>query len=140
MPGTDKDLFISYAHADADWVKKLASDLEREGLTVFLDQWDIDTAEYFVGRLEAGIDGARNAAMILSPDSIASRWVKQEYNALISRSVEKDMPFIPVLYRDATPPTFLGTRQWTDFRDPADYDARLADLVRVLRGLPRPRT
>lgn len=140
MPGTDKDLFISYAHADADWVKRLASDLERESLKVFLDQWDIDTAEYFPSRLAEGIDGAKNAAMVLSPDALTSRWVTEEYNALIRKSVEQGMRFIPVLYRDATPPTFLGSRQWTDFRDPAAYDAQLADLVRVLRGLPRPRT
>jgi hypothetical protein len=48
-------VFLSYAHPDAEWTRKLAADLKRDGFTVFLDQWDIVPGDKLIERLDEGL-------------------------------------------------------------------------------------
>ena len=36
-----RDVFVSYAHENADWVRALAGNLHQLGLEVWFDEWDI---------------------------------------------------------------------------------------------------
>ena len=55
MGGAERDVFISYGHADADWVRTLAENLYQSGLEVFFDEWDVGPGDVVVHRLDAGI-------------------------------------------------------------------------------------
>jgi TIR domain len=35
------DVFVSYGHEDAAWVRVLAANLHRAGVEVFLDEWEL---------------------------------------------------------------------------------------------------
>jgi hypothetical protein len=41
MAAESYDAFVSYSHGDAEWVQALAGNLERLGLRVFLDAWEL---------------------------------------------------------------------------------------------------
>ena len=139
------DVFISYAHADYEWVKVLANNLHQSGLTVFFDEWEIGPGDVLVHKLDAGILNARNGALIVSPTALSRPGVQEEYAAMMTRVVAGQQHLIPVLLADADMPPMLASRVWVDFRHahgPA-YEAKVRELVRMLKGEksgPPPRT
>jgi tetratricopeptide (TPR) repeat protein len=135
------DVFVSYGHEDAEWVRMLAANLHRAGFDVFLDEWELVGGDRFAGRLEEGIRNSVNGVLVVSPHALSRPWVREEYEALLRQAVQDPgRRLIPVLYADADLPPFLGNRLWVDFRGAAttgpEYDTRLGELVRALRGLP----
>jgi tetratricopeptide (TPR) repeat protein len=138
------DVFISYAHADAEWVGVLADNLHRLGLDVFQDRWEIRPGDIVVRRLEEGIRSSANGVLVVSPASLASKWVQQEYAAMLVRVVDgKQRLLIPVLYADVDEvPPFLAARLWIDFRDAEGpvYEKRVRQLADALRDEKPART
>src|SRR6185437_1972912 len=135
------DVFVSYGHEDAGWVRVLAGNLHRAGFEVFLDEWELVGGDRVTGRLEEAIRGSASGVLVVSPHSLSRPWVREEYEALLRQAVQNpERRLIPVLYADAELPPFLASRLWVDFRGTAatgpEYEARLDQLVRALRGLP----
>jgi TIR domain/CHAT domain len=135
------DVFVSYGHEDAEWVRVLAGNLHRAGFDVFLDEWELVGGDRFAGRLEEGIRGSASGVLVVSPHALSRPWVQEEYEALLRLAVEqRERRLIPVLYADGDLPPFLGNRLWVDFRGAAttgpEYQARLGELVRYLQGRP----
>jgi TIR domain len=131
-----KDAFISYAHANGDWVRVLAENLHRAGLTVFFDEWEIGPGDVLVHKLDEGILAARNGVLVVSPISLSRPIVSEEYAAMWTRAVAGQQRLIPVLLKDAEMPPTLASRVWVDFRntDGPAYQARVDELVRALKG------
>ena len=135
------DVFVSYGHEDAEWVRVLAGNLHRAGFEVFLDEWELVGGDRVTGRLEEGIRGSASGVLVVSPHSLSRPWVREEYEALLRQAVQQPgRRLIPVLYADAELPPFLANRLWVDFRGAAttgpEYEARLGELVRYLQGRP----
>ena len=130
------DVFISYAHADQDWVRTLATNLHNLGLAVFRDEWEIGSADVLVHRLDEGLLRSRAGVLVVSPASLASLWVRAEYAAMMQRAVEGQHRLIPVLLADAEMPPLLASRLYIDFRhaDGPVYTAKVQELARALRG------
>ncbi|MGH2941190.1 MAG: tetratricopeptide repeat protein [Solirubrobacteraceae bacterium] len=135
------DVFVSYGHQDAEWVRALAGNLHRDGFKVFLDEWELVGGDRVTGRLENAIRDSTNGVLVVSPHALSRPWVREEYEALLRGAVEHpdQRRLIPVLYLDAELPAFVANRSWVDFRGAAStgprYDARLEELGRALRGL-----
>jgi hypothetical protein len=118
------DVFVSHSSVDKPWVRKLIDDLVTHyGVSVWLDENEIRPGDPFADALEKGIEQSRAVALVVSPESMASGWVKEEYYRALSLAQGKDrrLQLIPVLLHTAAPPGFLGTRNRVDFRDPSDY-------------------
>ena len=135
------DVFVSYGHEDAGWVRVLAGNLHRAGFEVFLDEWELVGGDRVTGRLEEGIRESANGVLVVSPHALSRPWVREEYEALLRQAVEQPgRRLIPVLYADAELPPFLANRLWVDFRGAGttgpEYEARLGELVRYLQGRP----
>ena len=130
------DVFISYAHDDQQWVRRLAENLHHAGLEVFLDTWRIGPGDVIVHALEDGILKSKNGIIVISPASLSSRWVNEEYAAMLNRTVEGKQKIIPVILKDAEIPPFLGTRLWVDFRhaDAGVYEQQVRKLIDALKG------
>ena len=75
------DVFISYAHADADWVRVLAENLHQQGLQVFFDEWEIGPGDVLVHRLdmpdEAQEPITRPLAFAVAPGMTAAEILKE---------------------------------------------------------------
>jgi hypothetical protein len=134
--GARFDVFLSYSSTDEAWVRRLAEDLKQYGVSVWLDRDEIRPGDLFAEALEQGIEQSRTVAIVVSPESMESGWVKTEFGRALSRSQHKDDPcrIIPVLLKTAKQPGFLSDRHGVDFRDRAAYAERVAELVRGITG------
>ncbi|WP_436740242.1 toll/interleukin-1 receptor domain-containing protein [Streptomyces sp. BBFR102] len=132
------DVFLSYAHEDAAWVRRLAGGLSRRGLRVFFDEWDVLPGDVVVHRTDAAIGDAACAVVVLSPASAVSPRALEEYAALATAGATRDLRFIPVLIGDAALPPFAANRVWRDFTnvDGWEYEAKVEELSTVIRGEP----
>jgi hypothetical protein len=117
------DVFLSHHSVDKPWVSGLKRALEAAGLKVWLDHDEIRPGDLFVGALERALEESRAVALVVSPESVGSGWVREEYaRAMGLCHGREDAPrLIPVLLRDAELPGFLASRNWVDFRDPAGF-------------------
>jgi uncharacterized protein YjbI with pentapeptide repeats len=81
-------LFISYSHADSQFVDKLGGCLDEKGIRYWRDIHDMKA-----GRIEKQIDRAirqnPTVLLILSKNSLSSDWV--EHEARSARALEKDL-------------------------------------------------
>ena len=78
------DLFLSYHSGDGEWVAALKSRLESNGIRVWLDTGQIRPGDLFPGPLPRAIGAVRCVVIVLSPGSVASAWVEEEYNLALA--------------------------------------------------------
>ncbi|MFF1347584.1 TIR domain-containing protein [Streptomyces sp. NPDC058322] len=134
------DVFLSYAHEDAAWVRRLAGGLRRRGLTVFFDEWDVLPGDVVVHRTDAAISDTACAVVVISPASATSPRALEEYAALATAGATRNLRFIPVLIGDTALPPFAANRVWRDFRnvDEQEYEGRVEELLAVILGETTP--
>src|SRR5512135_1485345 len=89
---TRRDVFVSYGHADADWVRTLAENLYQSGLEVFFDEWEIGPGDVLVHKLDAGVLASRSGILVVSPTALTCPYVQAEYAALMTRAIERGQP------------------------------------------------
>lgn len=103
-------IFVSYSHADRDWLSRLRTHLAPYVRGEKLDLWDdtkITAGADWAAEINRAMADARVAVFLVSPDFLASDYVAQvELPALLSRA-EKDLTvfWIPIRASayDATP-------------------------------------
>jgi WD40 repeat protein len=127
-----RDVFVSYAREDTDFVRDLHERLHKAAKTTYIDFSDIPQwSEDWQRDLYAQIDASDTVVVVLSPDSIASPNVRRE----VDRAVAGNKRLKPILLRElggAEVPAELSRPQWLDFRDPARIDANVHELLTVL--------
>ena len=130
------DVFLSYHRGDSDWVVTLKKALERKGVKVWFDRDQVRPGDRFVEVLERALQSVGSVVSVVSPGSLRSAWVREEYDQAVIRSNREPGRFrlIPVLIGDAEPPPFLGSRDWVDFRDPATFAQSVDQLVFGITG------
>lgn len=130
------DLFLSYSSVDRLWVVRVKAALEQRGLRVWFDHDQVRPGDVFVTALEKGLAESRAIAIVVSPESLASGWVQEEYARAMGlvRSGGEPAQLIPILYREASLPGFLANRSWIDFQDPSSFDQSIDRLVWGITG------
>ncbi|MGN9760566.1 tetratricopeptide repeat protein [Streptomyces sp. SD31] len=132
-------MFFSYAFRDGDWPVALAENLERLGLRVWFDRWELAAGQRVATRLQEGLAHAEALVAVVTPLWIASEWCNEEFAAAMTASTAGRQRVIPVLWGDvATVPPFIASRLFVDFRTvaaPDQYEAKVRQLVRAVRGL-----
>src|SRR5687767_7982168 len=72
-------VFISYRRVESSMVATLiAGELERKGLSVFVDTRSVDGAGPFPDRLHRAIEDCTVFVCLLSATTLASDWVREE--------------------------------------------------------------
>jgi hypothetical protein len=123
------DVFLSYKSEDHPWVDSLKGALQQRGVRVWLDKDEIRPGDRFVWAIEHGLDTSRAVALVVTPESLASGWVADEYSRAVTLSNQGQLQLIPVVLRDAKLPGFLSNRQHVDFRDPSAFDQAVDRLI-----------
>jgi hypothetical protein len=92
-----KDIFISYSRRDQEFVTRLAADLDARVAGVWFDQSAIQAGEKWHDEILEGIRDCKAFILVLSPDAIESRYVREEVN----KALELGKTIFPVIYRPA---------------------------------------
>ena len=124
------DVFLSYHSGDGDWVALLKERLASKGIRVWLDSEQIRPGDRFPGALASAIGQVHSVVVVLSPGSIASPWVEEEYTLALAQRRR----VVAVLIDDVEPPGFLQGRTWVDFRDQAAFERNLEQLLFGITG------
>ena len=91
------EVFISYSRRDQEFVTRLASDLDAKVTGVWFDQSDIQLGEEWHEKIMEGIRVCKAFVLVLSPDSVESKYVLEEVN----KAMELGKVIFPVIYRRA---------------------------------------
>jgi hypothetical protein len=136
MPERQFDVFLSYSSTDRAWVVELKQRLEERRLHVWLDVDEIRGGDLFVDALERALEASRTMILIVSPESVGSGWVTEEYSRAMSLAAGSEaLRIIPLLLRDAPLPGFLRSRHRIDFRNEDEYERSLSELVFGITGI-----
>jgi hypothetical protein len=84
------DVFISHNRADKPWAHALADRLSEisynhRPLRPWLDEQVLDPGDAYESELTTALDRSRHLLVALSPESVASRWVKLEVDYFVER-------------------------------------------------------
>ncbi|HTD56085.1 MAG TPA: toll/interleukin-1 receptor domain-containing protein, partial [Silvibacterium sp.] len=110
-------VFLSHSSKDKPFVRELADALEAGGeIKVWLDEREIGYGENIVLKIGEGLD-ADAVLLILSPDSVESKWVKEEWtDAYWDQTNTQNTKLAGVLYRDCQIPRLLRNKKYFDLR------------------------
>ena len=118
-PREKYDVFISYRSEYKPWVETLARNLERQGLTVWLDDWRKRPGDLITETLDKAMMDSRAGVLVVTPEAVASGWVQEEYASMLARERKGGFRLIPVILRETEGFPFLRNRVWIDFTAPA---------------------
>jgi len=106
------EIFASYSHSDASFVKPMVQYLRPTGARVFRDKDNIPPGKKWAAVIASAIEGCRLMYVFWCRHSAASREVQKEYEKAIQ--LQKDI--LPVLLDDTPLPKALADYQWVDLR------------------------
>jgi len=129
------DVFLCHNSKDKPEIKKIAHELQAQGLSPWLDEWELRPGLSWQELLEEQIKRIHSAGVFVGSDGIGP-WQNREMRAFLSEFVDRGCPVIPVLLANAPSqpvlPIFLKAMTWVDFRC-ADPDP-IARLVWGITG------
>lgn len=126
-------IFISYARTDVDFARKLARSLSEMGADIWIDVNDIPAGMKWSTAIQQGLNVCQVMLVIISPDSMASNNVEDEWQYYI----DKKKPVIPIWYRPADKHFQISRLQHIDFHATSyhlAFDRLLHELQR--QGVP----
>lgn len=124
-------VFISYSHADAAFVNRLAANLIKRNAHVWVDTWELSVGDSILNKVQQAIQDSSALLVVLSKASVASEWCRKEINAGLMRELdEKRVIVLPVLVDDCEIPIFLREKMYADFR--INFDRGLKPLVEAI--------
>jgi hypothetical protein len=126
-----RDVFISYAREDTEFVRRLHERLLESGMTVYVDVDLPKASDDWQAELYAWIEASNTFVAVLSADFSTSPYVGREVEHAVAQG-KRIRPIQVSDVGDERLPQALRTPQWTDFRDSESFEPRFADLVEVL--------
>lgn len=124
-------VFLCHASKDKSFVRRLKTDLSRQGVDAWLDEEEITVGDSLREKIENALQKCSFAIVVLSKVSLQSAWVQREMNALFSLEIERNNKVIlPVLKEKADLPLFLQDKKYADFSK--SYSDGFDDLIKAL--------
>lgn len=118
-------IFISYAHADSDFVESLAKQLVQQKHYIWLDKWELNVGDSLIQRIQSALHLTPGLIVVLSKAAVSSEWCKKELESgLIRELEEKRVVVFPVVKEDCELPLFLRGKVYADFRKSFDEGFR----------------
>ena len=95
-PNPEFDVFLAHNSADKPFVKAIADELRKRGLTVWLDEDAIPPGQSFQDGIQDATQRVRSFAIFLGSYGVG-KWQQMELKSAISQCVRRNIPVIPVL-------------------------------------------
>jgi len=126
-------VFISYSSADRAEAFALLKILKESGADAWMDYFDIKPASVLEGELTANLDSASVVCILLSPTSVASRWVSFEVEHALARRAA-GLRIVPFILRPCRIPAELEKLFAVDVSNGFDDEAVRLRVIRSVMG------
>ncbi len=126
----DAQVFISYQRSDAASAQHVRAYLAQHGITTWMDQFDIPLGAYWPDAIDEGLTSSDIVVGILSPDAVASRNVKNEWDWAIAN----DKPLLLLRVKPCVVSHRYVSINFIEATD-ADLESALVTLLSAVREL-----
>ena len=110
-------VFISHSSKDKAFVEALVEQLKEAGVETWFDAHQLQPGDSIVQGIQDGLSDSDYLVVVISHNSVASKWVQAELNAAFMRAIEgKGTTLIPIRIDDAELPPLIADRVYIDFR------------------------
>jgi hypothetical protein len=126
-----REVFLSHSSLDRHFADSIAEVVRRHGIPLWHSQTEILGAQQWHDEIGSALQRCDWLALVLSPNSIESMWVKRELLYAL-RQDRLENKIIPILYRPCAYERLswtLSSFQIVDFTQ--DFAASCSDLLRV---------
>lgn len=89
-------VFVSYKRLDLEFVRKLAADLTKNGIEIWVDWEDIPTGEDWRKEIAIGMQDAHALLFVISPEAVVSKEIRFE----LEMALQNNKRILPIMYRD----------------------------------------
>src|SRR5438105_3682941 len=97
-----KEVFLSHAHQDAVFVRRLTEDLRRHNVPVWFSERNIAGARQWMDEIGEALGRCDWLIVILTPAAVASTWVKREVGFALNEQRYGER-VIPLLLKRCVP-------------------------------------
>lgn len=128
-------VFISYTQQDKKHADLIADKLRGAGHEVWYDGWKIKAGDNLLEKINQGVKEVDAFIIIISKDSLSSKWSMHEYSALAFGELSSPSTrIIPVLVDKSTVPQYLARYQYVDLSE--NLDRGLNEILGFLSDKP----
>jgi TIR domain len=108
----DRHVFLCHGSADKSFARRLADDLDRLGVTPWIDEWEIGPGDSLFAKIGSGISQTGFFCVILSKTSAHSNWCRMELEEALAQQLLNKLKIIPFKIDDVKVPPFLGAAHY----------------------------
>jgi hypothetical protein len=129
-------VFISHASEDKErFVEGFATKLIKKGVDAWFDKWEMQPGDSLVDKIfEDGIKNASVCIVVLSQNSVAKPWVREEMNAAVVKRIQEKIKIIPIVIDDCKVPEALKSILWQRIPNLSSYETELSKIVNAIFG------
>lgn len=132
-------IFVSYSHQDKPMVDVIVDRLKLAGHEIWIDHLKLRPGDNISRKIEEGIGSSDAVLVVVSVNSLSSKWVRQEFSSLALSEISKRVSrVIPILIDNSSVPSYLSNYLYIDLSK--DLETGLESLVRSLEVVKRKET
>ena len=94
-----RDLFLSHASEDKDWVGPLAVALGTEGLDIWYDEYEFQIGDNVRAKMDQGLRHSRYGLVVFSSTFFEKFWTQYELDGLFARQSAGEQVILPIWHR-----------------------------------------
>lgn len=133
MPENKPQVFICHSSEDKRYARRLATILASNGVKVWIDEAEIKIGDSLIEKLENGILSSNNLIIVLTPQSVNSKWCKEELRMALAMQIGGEkLKVLPSLFEDCEIPGFLREKTYADFRIDSNFNNQVSQLLRAI--------
>ena len=131
---------VLVCHSSKDmkrFVLKFATRLRENGIDAWLDKWEMQIGDSLVDKIfKEGIKNCEKFIIVLSKNSIGSKWVKEELDTGVVKKIEKQTTIMPIIIDDDIEiPTVLIATVCKKIPNLESYDDEFEEIVNAILGV-----
>ena len=126
-------VFLCHNSKDKPFVRELADRLKSDGVRVWLDEAELNIGDSLIEKISGGIEDMEYVAVIISKNSIESRWVQKEISLAMSKEIAgRSVTVLPILVNKCNLPEALADKLYADFTLRENFDDEYSKLLRAM--------
>ena len=86
------DVFISSAKKDNHITDNIIKDLDKEGISYWIDRKQIKPVSFVMEEIQEGLQDSKYVLVCLSNNYLKSEWCKKEYETILNKEYAKKEP------------------------------------------------